>query len=198
MAVTSFLSMPAICAAPEAVLHASAGATLDGEAALDGMRVFSGQTLRTENSRVSELFLSGNTIRILPDSNVKYLGDSLDLLAGGVTLTTSTRFPIRSQCVTVTPLSSTSAHYTVQIVAKKVFVAAESGAITVKALREVRIASPKTATIDCASPAQDIIVPASHFAVKAAAGAAIAAAPIAGLSHSGSKQEMSPPSTSHR
>jgi hypothetical protein len=91
------VSIYALCAAPEAILHTGPGTTLDGEAAFDGMRIFGGQLLRTPAGQFSELLLPGNSIRLLGGSSSTYYGDSTELLSGGVALNTSTRFAVHSE-----------------------------------------------------------------------------------------------------
>jgi hypothetical protein len=192
------LAVTGICAAPEAVLHTSGGTTLDGEAAFDGMRVFGGQMLQTKPGQSGELLLPGNSIRVLGDSRVRYLGDASELMSGGIVLSTSTGFAVSSGCMRALPTRDTTASYTVRLVDKTVYVTVEAGEVNVKSKREVRVPALKTAAIYCASPKQEIVIAGHHLAAKMALGSGIAVLPVAGLAQSGSKQEISTESTSHR
>jgi hypothetical protein len=122
----------------------------------------------------------------------------MQLQSGGVTLHTSTQFPVRTECVSATPTPGAEARYTVQLDRNTVYVAVEAGAVNVKSRRELRVSAHKSASVDCASPAQDIVLLGSRLPLKVAAGVGAAAIPAASLAISDPKQDISSESTSHR
>ena len=148
-------SLPAVSAAPEAVLYAGAGATIDGVAAFNGSRVFVRSVLHTPKGQVSDLIVPGSSIRFLASTGSRFLGDSADLLEGGVTLKTSTKFSIHSGCMTASPLSA-GARYTVQLLEKTVYVSVHEGEVQVHSLRGVRVSGGKTVAVFCGSPKQEL------------------------------------------
>jgi hypothetical protein len=193
------VSIAAICAGPEGILHPGVETTVDGTIALDGMHVFGGQILRTGNGRYSELLTRGSALRLLGDTKLQFKGDSADLLAGGLLLSTSTRFPTQSGCVQVTPDLMTASRYLVQVQKKTVYVSAEQNQITVTARRSVRVPAGKTVAVYCGSAAQSIVFVGKDLAPKIIMGTSAASAPFAALPASGgAKPDMSPPSPSHQ
>jgi hypothetical protein len=173
------LAYPALCAAPEAILHASPGTTVDGAAAIDGMRVFAGQALVTPRNRASDLILKGTSLRLLGDSQLRYNGDSAELISGAVLLTTSSRFTITSGCANATPPTDAS-RYLVQLKGKIVFITAQESDVVVKSHKTLRVNAGKTVAVYCAAPAQDIVQLGSDAGAKVAMGVASAGAIVAG------------------
>src|SRR5438270_4015742 len=115
LTVCVMLSVPAVCAAPEAFVYPGPGTTIDGMPASNGSRLFTRSILRTPKGQFTELILTGNSIRLLESSQSRYLVNTLELLTGGVTLKTTTGFGIQSQCVTAAPTSRAPARFTVQL-----------------------------------------------------------------------------------
>jgi hypothetical protein len=192
------LASPAVCAAPEAILHAGLGATVDGAAAIDGMRIFAGQTLATPPGRFSDLILRGTSLRILGNTQLRFNGDSAELISGAVLLTTSNRFSISSGCAQATPPADTS-RYLIQLKGKIVFVTAQQSEVIVKSQKTRRVSPGKTVAVYCAAPAQDIVGLGSEAGAKIAMGVSSAATVAAGtlpLVSSQPQSSMSPPSPS--
>jgi hypothetical protein len=197
------LSVCAVGAAPEAVLHTGPGATLDGTAAFDGMRVFPGQVLRAPADQSSELLLAGNSIQLAPGSSSTYRGDSADLISGTIALATSTQFSVHSGCMTAHPLASGSARYTVELKDRILYVTVQSGQVSVSSKRSVTVSARKSAAIHCEAPQQDIVLSGSHLPPKVFLGTAAAAAPAGALAirtrhDSTAKQDLSAESPSQR
>lgn len=186
--------MPAICAAPEGILHSGPGTTVDGTAALDGMHVSSGQLLRTSSGRFSELLLRKSSLQLLGDTTLQFNGDSAELVAGGVLLNTSARFPVQSGCADVAPIMETSARYLVQVQAKVVYVTAQEGDVRVHSRKEVRVKAGKSVAVYCATPAQNIVFLGADTLPKAIMAGAAAASPA--ILFPRSKQDMSATSPS--
>ena len=171
------IALPAICAAPEGILHPGPGTTVDGTPALDGMHVFGGQLLRTPHGQFGDLFTGGSSLRLLGDTKLRFDGDSAELVEGGVALNTTSRFSVRTGCTEVTPLTATAARYTVQLQQKTVYVTAERNDVTVRARKTVRVPAGKAVAVFCAAPKQDIVFVGKALPAKIIMGAAVAGMP---------------------
>jgi len=175
------LVVPAVCAAPEGVLHYVSGTTVDGTTALEGMRISIGQHVHTPAGHFSELLTHGSTLRVLGNASLEFDGALANLVEGGVALSTSSQFPVHCACATVAPVNSAKTRYTVQLQQKTVYVAAEEGDLLVKSQRKSKtVPAGKTAAVLCGAAAQDILLVGSDISTKVFAGsvAASVAAPM--------------------
>ena len=188
-------SLCGVCAAPEGILHAAIGTTVDGTLAKEGMHVFAGQVLRTSPGRLSELLTHGGSLRLLGDTKLEFRGDSAELIQGGVMLNTSRAFEVQSECARVTGEPSESVQYLVQRIDKLIYVTAQQNAVTVTSRKTVHVPVGKTVAVYCEQAAQPIVFVESNLPAKIAMGAAAAAAPLGTLpstgSQSGSKRQLS-------
>jgi hypothetical protein len=175
------MAAPAVCAAPDAILHTGPGTTIDGIAAIDGMRVFGGKTVSTPRGHVSDLILRGTALRMLGDTQLRFNGDSAELIAGAVLLTTNSQFKITSRCATVTPRSDDS-RYLVQTQGKLVYVGAQKNDVAVKSRKTAVVNSGKTVAVYCAAPAEDIVTLGNDAGAKIAMAVSSAGAAAAGTS----------------
>lgn len=185
------IALPAICAAPEAVLYPGTGTTVDGTVAIEGMHVFGGQLVRTRHGQFGDLFTGGSSLRLLGDSKLRFDGDSAELFAGGVMLNTSSGFPVQCGCVRVKP-SNTSARYLIQLQEKTVYVTAQKNEVSVRAKKTVRVDTGKTVAVYCGTAAQNIVFLGSDTASKVIMGVGMAGTPIAPLLKSGNMSSSSP------
>lgn len=172
-----FLALPALCAAPEGILHPGPGTTVDGTPALDGMHVFGGQLLHTPHGQFSDLLTQSSSLRLLSDTKLQFDGDSAELVEGGVALNTTSRFPVRTGCAEVTPLTVAMARYTVQLQQKTVYVTAEQNDVTVRARKAVRVTAGKTVAVYCGTAAQSIVFLGRDLPAKIIMGSAVAGMP---------------------
>jgi hypothetical protein len=170
------VALPAVCAAPEGILHSSPGMTVDGTAAMDGMHIFGGQMLRTPHGQFGDLLTRGSSLRMFSDTRLEFEGDSAELVQGAVALKTSTRFRLRTGCAEVTPLGPGMARYTVQLQDKTVYVTADEQDVSVRAKKNVRVPTHKTVAVYCAAAAQNIVFVGSDLGPKVAMGASSAGA----------------------
>jgi hypothetical protein len=175
------LAAPAVCTAPAAILHTGPGTTVDGIPAFDGMRVSGGQTVNTPPGHVGDLIMRGTVLRLLGDTQLRFNGDSAELIGGAVLLTTYSQFRITSGCATVTPRSDDS-RYLVQTQKKLVYVGAQKNDVTVKSRRTMVVNSGKTVAVYCAAPAADIVTLGSDAGAKIALAISAAGAVAAGTS----------------
>ncbi len=193
LSVLLLISVSALCAAPEGVLHAAAGTTVDGVTAIEGMHVFSGQFLRTPAGHFSELLTHGTSLRLLGGTELQFNTNSAELFNGGLLLNTSSVFEARCGCATVTPHSTAPARYLVQLMDRTVYVTAQQNEVTVSSRKAVHVSNGKTVAVYCAQAAQPIVFVGTNLSAKVMMGAAAAAAPLGALP----KQDMSSSSPSH-
>ncbi len=188
-------SLCGVCAAPEGILHAAVGTTVDGTMALEGMRVFAGQTLRTSPGRLSELLTRGGSLRLLGDTQLEFKGDSAELIHGGVLLNTGRGFEVQSDCAKVSAEPNASVRYLVQRIDQLVYVTVQQNDATVTSRKSVHVPMGKTVAVYCSQAAQPIVFVGSKVPAKVMMGAAAAATPLGTLpssgSQSGSKQPLS-------
>ena len=189
--VLILITIPSVCAAPGGILHTGPGTTIDGTAAIDGMHVLGGQLLRTATGHFSELFTRGSSLRLLGNTRLQFLGTSADLLAGGVSLSTSTQFSTRSDCAYITPRSLVPSRYLVQVQDRTVYVTAQQEATTVKARKAVTVPAGKTVAVYCGSAAQNIVFLSTDLPAKVIMGSAVAATPLGAIPQAGWKQNLS-------
>lgn len=174
-------ALPATGAAPEGILHPGPGTTVDGTAAIDGMRVFGGQLLHTARGRLSDLLTRGSSLRLLSETKLQFNGDSAELVQGGVLLDTLAKFAVHSWCAEVTPVEPTSTRYLVQMHDKAVYVTAQQGEVGVRSKKAARVSAGKTVAVYCGISAQSIVFLGHDLPAKVIMGSAVAATPLATL-----------------
>ena len=118
--------------APSAVLHTQGGVWVNGYEAQDSAAIFPGDTLETKPQFSANLKLEGSDVLIQPQSVTKFQGDFLELDHGGVSVGSSTRFKVRVNCITVTPVLSDWTQYEVTDVNGTVHVAARKNDVNVE------------------------------------------------------------------
>lgn len=115
-----------------AILHAQGGVWVNGYEAHDSTAVFPGDLIEIKQGFSANLTLEGNTILIQAESVAK-LGDNLmELDHGGVSVTTSTAFKVKVNCLTVVPVSKAWTEYDVTDVNGTIPVAARKSDVNVE------------------------------------------------------------------
>jgi len=111
---------------PSAILHTQGGVWVNGYEAQDSAAVFTGDLLETKPGFSATLTIEGSTVLIQAQSVAKLEANLLALDHGGVSVTTSTSFKVRVNCLTVVPVSNEWNQYdvadlngTVQVAARK-------------------------------------------------------------------------------
>jgi hypothetical protein len=111
---------------PSAILHAQGGVWVNGYEARDSTAVFTGDLLETKPGFSGTLTLEGSTVLIQPQSVAKLEANLVALDHGGVSVTTSTSFKVRVNCLSVIPVSNEWNQYdvadlngTIQVAARK-------------------------------------------------------------------------------
>jgi hypothetical protein len=111
---------------PAAILHTLGGVWVNGSEARDSIAVFTGDLLEIKPGFSATLTLEGTTVLIQTESVATLQTGLLALDHGSVSVTTSTSFKVRVNCLTAIPVSNewnqydvTDMNATVQVVAHK-------------------------------------------------------------------------------
>lgn len=117
---------------PSAILHTQGGVWVNGYEARDSTAVFTGDLLETKPGFAATLTLEGATVLIQPESVATLRADLLELDHGSVSVTTSTSFKVKVNCLTVVPVSNARNQYDVTDVNGSVQVAAHKSDVNVE------------------------------------------------------------------
>jgi hypothetical protein len=93
--------------------------------------IFSGDLLQTRSDSVAKINQAGSTITVLSDSMVTFLGTSVDIEHGGVTVSTSKGVATTAGDVKITPASFSWTEFNVVDVDGTVRIAARKGDLTI-------------------------------------------------------------------
>jgi hypothetical protein len=129
---------------PSAILHAQGGAYVNGQEAKDASAIFSGDMIDTKPGFSVTLALEGSSVDIQPESVTKFQTDFLELDHGGVAVGTSTKFKVKVNCITVTPVVDDRTQYEVTDVNGTVQVAARKNDVNVEIHKGGGKPSPET------------------------------------------------------
>ena len=98
---------------PGAILHTDGGVWVNGYEAHDSSAVFAGDVIETKVGSSANLTLEGSTVLLVPESVSKFQGDLLELDHGGASVTTTTSFKVRVNCILVVPALNQWTQYAV-------------------------------------------------------------------------------------
>jgi len=148
---------------------------------VDKMAAFPEDDVETHSDKMANLTFSGSSVTVLGNSHIKLHVDAADLLAGGTSVTTSTRFAVRSGCFSAQPFDAINARYSVVPYQGRIYIHAEQGDLLVKARRELRVPAGKTAVISsCGKPGEILeFTSGSNLPYQIVFGTALAAGAIA-------------------
>ena len=110
-----------------AVAHPYGAAWLNGAAMNRASAIFPGDSVQTNLGSVLKINASDTSITVLPDSFIKFHGDSMDVLQGGARLATSTKMSIRAGKVSVIPSANALTEFEVTHAAGVVKIVALKG-----------------------------------------------------------------------
>ena len=160
-----------------AVVYAGKDTYIGETRVLDTMALFPNESVETRGGEFSSVILPGTSIRVLERSQITYLVDSAELLHGQVSVNTSTRFLLKSNCFSVQPTSPATARFDVVPHEGRIYIAVQQGELLIKARREFRVPAGKTAVITgCGTLGEKIVIAgSSNIALKFLAGGAAAA-----------------------
>jgi hypothetical protein len=112
---------------PAAMLYAHGTTMLNGNNAPRSSALFSGDLIQTSADSVANINTTGSTVLILNDSLVQYVGSTVTLEHGGVTISTSTLMATRAGGVKVAPSARAWTEFEVRDVDGRVQIAAREG-----------------------------------------------------------------------
>ena len=153
------LALQSIAAGPNApvytaIVYGGSETTVDDTVVINQMAAFPENSVQTHSDKTARLSFHGNELTLLGNSRVQLHTDSAEL-SGGVVVTTTTRFIIKSDCFTAQPAASGSSRYSVVPYQGRLYIHAEQGDVLVKAKRELHVPAGKTAAIiACGKPGQ--------------------------------------------
>jgi hypothetical protein len=114
-----------------AMLYAKGTAWLNGGTVPNSSAVFPGDLVQTKTGSMADINAAGSSVMILPDSVVKFEGDSVAIDHGSVSVTTAKGLSTRAENFTITPLSRGSAQFDVSNVDGKVLILARKGDVSI-------------------------------------------------------------------
>lgn len=115
-----------------AILHTQGGVWVNGYEAHDSTAVFPGDVIETRPGFPANLTLGGSTILIQAESVAKLGENLLELDHGVISVTTSTVFKVKVNCLTVVPVSAVWTEYDVSDVNRTIPVAARKSDVNVE------------------------------------------------------------------
>jgi hypothetical protein len=120
-----------------AMLHGQGPVSLNGKPLPHSSAVFPGDSIETMPESLATLDASGSSIVVLPNSLVKFGGNSISLEHGIVSVGTSQGMIAQSSAVTVTPASTEWTEFEVTNVDGKIQVVARKGDLNVNCGKEM-------------------------------------------------------------
>jgi ferric-dicitrate binding protein FerR (iron transport regulator) len=114
-----------------AMLYAKGTAWLNGGTVPHSSAVFPGDLVQTKTDSMANINAAGSSVMILPDSVVKFEGDSVAVDRGSVSVTTAKGLSTHAENLTVTPVSPGSAQFEVSSANGKVQIVARKGDVSI-------------------------------------------------------------------
>src|SRR5271170_4501667 len=114
-----------------AVLHSEGGVWVNGFEIAGSTVIFPGDLLETKPGFVANIDAEGSSVRIQPESVVKFQGTFLSLEHGSVSVGTSASMSVHVSCLKVEPVSSERTQYDVADVSGTVQVAARKNDVNI-------------------------------------------------------------------
>lgn len=145
LALSAAVPLSLLGQTPSAILHTQGGVWVNGYEARDSTAVFTGDLVETKPGFSATLALEGSTVLIQPESVATLRANLLELDHGSVSVTTSTSFKVKVNCLTVVPVSNQWNQYDVTDVNGSIQVAAHKSDVNVEREAAHRKASPETA-----------------------------------------------------
>ncbi len=124
---------------------------------MDKMNAFPEDDVETHSDKMANLAFTGSSLTVLGKSHIKFHVDSADLISGGTSVFTTSRFVIKSSCFSAQPVVAAGSRYSVVPYQDRIYIRAEQGDLLVKAKREVRVPSGKTVAITSCGKTGEVI-----------------------------------------
>jgi hypothetical protein len=115
----------------KAVLRTSGKVQVNGTGSREITTLFSGDTIQTNEDSVANITASGSSVLVMPNASVKFLGNSVELTQGGMSVATSAGMTALADGLTITPTARTLSKFEVAEYEDSVVIAARQGDVTV-------------------------------------------------------------------
>jgi hypothetical protein len=115
----------------KAVLRASGKVQVNGTGGRETTTLFSGDTIQTDEDSVANITTSGSSVLVMPNASVKFLGNSVELTQGGMSIATSAGMAALADGLTITPTAQKLSKFEVVEYEDSVVIAAREGDVTV-------------------------------------------------------------------
>ena len=115
----------------KAVLRASGKVQVNGTAGGEITTLFSGDRIQTDEDSVANITTSGSSVLVMPNASVTFLGNSVELTQGGMSIATSAGMVALADGLTVTPTAQKLSKFEVVEYEESVIIAAREGDATV-------------------------------------------------------------------
>jgi len=115
-----------------AMVYTSGAASLNGNEAQRSEAVFAGDVLETKADATASIQATGSNVLVLPDTQVKFDGPTVEIDHGAVRVTTERGLAAVAGDVTVKPASNSWTEFQVTDVDGRVQIAANKGDVTVQ------------------------------------------------------------------
>jgi hypothetical protein len=150
-----------------AIVRAGPGTFIEGVQILDMMTITPGEILETRGREFASIFLQGTSLRVMGLSRIRYGAAFAELISGQASVTTTSKFRIRSGCYEVEPMLLGNTEFDVVPYQGRIYVSANNGDVQIRARRKFRVPNGRTAAITgCGTAAEKIELAGTSAAPK--------------------------------
>ena len=114
-----------------ALLHSSGKVQVNAAPSQEVTTLFPGDSIDTTADSVANIIAAGYSVLVMPGTSIKYLGNAVELVAGGVSVVTSQGMPVKAYGLTIVPAAQTETKFEVVESEDNVIVAAREGNLSV-------------------------------------------------------------------
>jgi len=114
-----------------AVLHSSGAVQVNGASSRETTALFPGDSIQTTADSVANITALGSSVLIVPNSLIKFVGPGVELIQGGVSVTTSQNITISSYGLSFSPAEGKPTKFEVVDYEDSVIVDARQGNVIV-------------------------------------------------------------------
>ena len=114
-----------------AVLHSSGKVQVNGASSRETTALFSGDSIQTSADSVANITALGSSVLVVPNSLIKFVGPGVELIQGGVSVTTSQEITISSYGLSFSPAEGKPTKFEVVEYEDSVIVEARQGNVIV-------------------------------------------------------------------
>jgi hypothetical protein len=114
-----------------AVLHSSGKVQVNGASSPEIIALFPGDSIQTTKDSVANITAVGSSVLVVSNSLITFIGPGVELIQGGVSVTTSEEITISSYGLTFTPAGPGQSKFEVVAYEDSVIIAARQGNVIV-------------------------------------------------------------------